>query len=367
MRIINVVGARPNFMKIAPLLQEMKKHSQLEPILLHTGQHYDGDMARVFFEQLKLPRPDIDLGVAPGPHAAQTAEIMQKFEQILNLPPKPSLVLVVGDINSTLACALTATKMHIPVAHVEAGLRSYKWQMPEEVNRVVTDRISDLLFTTEEEAIDNLTKEGIDKNKIYFVGNVMIDTLLAHKKEADKSNILNELNTKKGEYVLVTLHRPELVNNETSLKFVLKILAKVQKDIKVIWPLHPRTKKNLEEFNLMPFVEKRANIILTPPQNYLSFIKLMSDAKYVLTDSGGVQEETTVLGVNCLTLRGETERPATVKFGTNVIVDSDETKIFNEIDKIMSGQGKDKKANIPPLWDGQAAKRIVDIIIKELI
>lgn len=364
-KIINVVGTRPNFIKIAPLLEEMKKYEILEPILLHTGQHYDGEMARVFFEQLGLPRPDIDLGVAPGPHAAQTAEIMQKFEQILNLPPKPNLVLLVGDVNSTLACSLTATKLHIPVAHVEAGLRSYRWEMPEEVNRVVTDRIADYLFTTEEKAIDNLIKEGIKKEKIFFVGNVMIDTLLKHKKKAETSSILTDLNINHKEYALLTIHRPELVNEKKLMIDIFNTLEKIQRDIKIIWPIHPRTKKSIENFDLSNSFHSLNNLQIINPLGYLDFLKLMSEAKFVMTDSGGIQEETTVLGIDCLTLRGETERPVTVTHGTNIIVHNNKNKTLHEIQNILNNKRKSKNATIPPLWDGKAAKRIVKIIINK--
>lgn len=365
MKIISIVGARPNFMKIAPLIDEFSKHPKIDSMLLHTGQHYDGEMSRVFFEQLGLPRPDIDLGVAPGPQAAQTAEIMQKTEQIFLLSPRADLIIVVGDVNSTLACALTAVKLHIPVAHIEAGLRSFKWEMPEEINRVLTDRLSDYLFTTEKDAEDNLVKEGISKDRIYFVGNTMIDTLIKHKKESDKSTILEELKLKPQEYILLTLHRQELVSNEKNLKFVIDTLNKIQKKIKIIWPLHPRTNKNLKKFKLLDQLKSMSNIKIIKSQSYLDFLRLMSQSKCVLTDSGGVQEETTVLGVDCLTLRGETERPITVTLGTNTVVDSDKEKIFAELDKILSGKGKSKNAKIPPLWDGKSAERIIKIILRK--
>lgn len=359
MKIINVVGARPNFMKIAPIIKEMKKHKEFEHVLLHTGQHYDQEMSKLFFEDLELPAPDIYLGVGSGSHAEQTARIMLEFEKVL-LKEKPDLVIVVGDVNSTIACALTAVKLFIPVAHVEAGLRSYDRTMPEEINRTLTDSIADYLFTTCREANKNLLKEGISKEKIHFVGNVMIDSLLSHIGKASHSDILDKLNLQPKEYAALTLHRPSNVDDLETFVEILDALEEIQKRIKIIFPAHPRTTKKIEEFGLIAKIEKMANFKILPPIGYLDFLKLMSEAKFILTDSGGIQEETTILKIPCLTLRKNTERPITVMEGTNIVVGTDKAKIIRESLRIIAGKGK--KGRAPELWDGRAAERIVGVL-----
>lgn len=364
MKIILVAGARPNFMKIAPIMEEMRKNKEFKPLLVHTGQHYDENMSKIFFDELKIPKSDINLEVGSGTHAWQTAEIMKRFEQVL-IDEKTDLVMVVGDTNSTLACSLTATKMHKKVAHVEAGLRSNNWDMPEEINRVLTDRLSDYLFTTCKDAKENLVKEGIDEKKIYFVGNVMIDTLLKNKQKAEKSGILNDLELEKQNYAVLTLHRPNNVDNEENCKKIFEIIEKIQNGIKIIYPAHPRTRKNIEEFGLTEKIKGMRNLKMIEPAGYLDFLKLMSNSKFVMTDSGGIQEETTVLGIPCLTLREETERPVTVTEGWNVVVGLSEKKILDSVSIILKGYWK--KGKIPGKWDGKAAERIINILEECLI
>ncbi|HID71138.1 MAG TPA: UDP-N-acetylglucosamine 2-epimerase (non-hydrolyzing) [Thermoplasmata archaeon] len=359
MKIICVAGARPNFMKIAPIYEEMVKYEEFNPIILHTGQHYDRNMSQVFFEELGIPKPDISLGVGSGTHAKQTATIMMKFEDVVT-EEWPDLVVVVGDVNSTLACSLVSTKLHIPVAHVEAGLRSHNWMMPEEINRVLTDRISDYLFTPSRDADENLLNEGIEISKIHFVGNVMIDTLLKHREMAKNSEILSQLGLEYKEYAVLTLHRAENVDDRANLMQILRALEKIQKEIKIIYPIHPRTRLRIKEFGLQPIVDSLENLLLTEPLGYLDFIYLMDNARFVMTDSGGIQEETTILGVPCLTLRTETERPITVKEGTNIVVGLDWDRIVEEAKKILAGMTKEGR--IPEKWDGKAAKRIVDVL-----
>lgn len=379
MKILNIVGARPNFMKIAPLIEEIKKNPFICQKLIHTGQHYDVNMSKLFFEDLGLPQPDIFLNVGSGSHAQQTAKIMVEFEKVL-LDEKPDLVLVVGDVNSTIACALTAVKLNIPVAHIEAGLRSFDRSMPEEINRILTDSISDYLFTTERNAEVNLLKEGISPKKIYFVGNVMIDTLLRHKAKADKSLILEQfglisssenLNKIKTKFALVTLHRPSNVDDRETIQKILEAFEEIQKDIKLVYPVHPRTRKALENFGLLkrfPFLaqkeatENGKGCILCDPLGYLDFLKLMIESDVVLTDSGGIQEETTALGVPCLTLRENTERPVTVTEGSNILVGTEKNKIITEFLRISNMSVR--KYKIPEKWDGCAAKRIVDLLCK---
>ena len=364
MKIICVVGARPNFMKIAPIIEEIKKYEDMTYILVHTGQHYDKEMSKIFFDDLALPKPDVDLGVGSGSHTEQTAKIMLAFEKVL-MKEKTNLVLVVGDVNSTLACSLVAVKERIPVAHVEAGLRSFNWEMPEEINRVLTDTIADFLFITERDANKNLEREGIPKEKIFFVGNVMIDTLIKNKEKAEKrSNILEKLELKKEKYAVLTLHRAEIVDKKDVLADILSAIDKIQGKIRVIYPIHPRTKGRIKEFGFELWLDRMKNLIITDPLGYLDFLKLMSNSKFVLTDSGGIQEETAVLGIPCLTLRNETERPVTVKEGTNIIVGTDKRRIIEESLKIL--KGKSKKGNIPELWDGEAAERIIKVLREKL-
>jgi len=356
MRIILIAGARPNFMKIAPLIQEIKKHSNIKYKLIHTGQHYDKNMSKLFFNELDIPKPDINLGVGSKTHAKQTAQIMEKLEDIF-LDKNPDIVIVVGDVNSTLAATLTASKLGIKIAHVEAGLRSYNWKMPEEINRIITDRISTYLFTTSKNAAKNLEKEGIPKEKIFFVGDVMIDTLLKNKQKAQKSDILKKLNLKKKEYAVLTMHRPENVDDKKILKEILDALNEIAKKIKIVYPIHPRTKKMIEKFGFQNLLK---NILVIDPLGYLEFLKLISDSEFVLTDSGGIQEETTILGIPCLTVRTETERPITVEQGTNIVTGIKKQNIIKEANKILKSQIK--KGKIPELWDGKASERIINIL-----
>ena len=362
MRILNVVGARPNFMKVAPIHRIMRERVEVfEPILIHTGQHYDERMSQFFFNDLGLPEPDVFLGVGSGSHAEQTARIMIEFEKVC-LQYKPDLVLVVGDVNSTAACSLVASKLWIPVAHVEAGLRSFDRQMPEEINRLVTDALSDYLFITEKSGRENLLKEGIAENKIHFVGNCMIDSLVGLMEKAEQSDIMEKLKIKERQFLLVTLHRPSNVDDPENFSCILAALEEVQRKLQVVFPIHPRTNKNIKTFGLEKRVNALKNLLLTEPLGYLDFIKLQKHCAFVLTDSGGLQEESTYMGVPCLTVRKNTERPITVELGTNEIVGLDTQKIIASARQILSG--KWKKGEIPPLWDGRAAERIVEILAK---
>ena len=361
-KILNVAGARPNFMKIAPLMKEMGKTPEIHPVLVHTGQHYDEKLSQLFFDELHIPRPDIHLEIGSASHAVQTAKIMMAFEEVL-LRERPALVVVVGDVNSTIGCALPATKLHIPVAHVEAGLRSFDRNMPEEINRVLTDAISDVLFVTEPSGEENLLQEGIPREKIFFVGNVMIDTLLANKTKADQSSILQTLKVSPQNYALLTLHRPSNVDVKATFLRILQALADIQTHLPIIFPIHPRTRKRIQEFGLIENIESMENIRLIEPLGYLDFLKLMAEAKLVLTDSGGIQEETTILNVPCITLRENTERPITVEQGSNVIVGTDPQRIITESKQVL--QGKTPSAKMPDLWDGSAAKRIVNILLEQ--
>ncbi|HHQ45463.1 MAG TPA: UDP-N-acetylglucosamine 2-epimerase (non-hydrolyzing), partial [Candidatus Altiarchaeales archaeon] len=288
MRVFGVVGARPNFMKISPLMREFAKHGEVGFVLVHTGQHYDERLSKLFFQDLGLPKPDVWLDVGSASHARQTAKVMTRFEEVV-VKDRPDLVIVVGDVNSTIACALVCAKLHIPVAHVEAGLRSFDRTMPEEINRLMTDQISDLLFVTEDDGVDNLIHEGVSKDKIFLVGDVMVDTLLSHKMKAEESEILEELGLEKSGYALLTLHRPSNVDDKASLENILSILEEVQSKIRIVFPIHPRTKKRVEEFALNERLNSMKNIILTEPLGYLDFLKLMSNAKLIFTDSGGIQ------------------------------------------------------------------------------
>jgi len=369
-RIILVAGARLNFMKIAPLFKELNKAGHFTITLVHTGQHYDKKLSKVFFDELKIPKPDINLGVGSGSHAQQTAQVLEKFDAVLE-KRGAELVIVVGDVNSTIACALAAAKRGIMVAHVEAGLRSFDWTMPEEINRVVTDSVSDFLFCTEESAIENLKKEGVPDERIHFVGNVMIDTLLANKKIAQsKSKILNELfkdqlkADKKNipDYAVATLHRASNVDEKGQLSQLISALREVSKFLPVIFPIHPRTKNNLERLNI-----STQGLKVIEPLGYLDFLQLMSNARMVLTDSGGIQEETTALGIPCLTLRENTERPATIAEGTNSLVGTGKVAIIRAAAKILAKGSKagvklKAPARLPQFWDGKAAARIVKIL-----
>ncbi|MBN2181527.1 MAG: UDP-N-acetylglucosamine 2-epimerase (non-hydrolyzing) [Sedimentisphaerales bacterium] len=362
MKIITVVGARPNFMKIAPIIKSCRTSKVIEPLIVHTGQHYDEKMSDLFFRQLNIPEPDINLEVGSGSHAAQTAEIMKAFEPVL-LYYQPDAVLVVGDVNSTIACGLVAVKIGVKLMHVEAGLRSFDRTMPEEINRLLTDSISDYLFCTEQSGVDNLIDEGIPAEKIFLVGNVMIDTLLTHKARAHKSSILDRLNLNNRKFAVLTLHRPSNVDNPVVFGGILDALEIIQKDLPIIFPIHPRTSRNLTPFNLDRRLEKLPNLHLIEPLGYLDFLKIISTAKLVLTDSGGIQEETTILKVPCLTLRDNTERPVTVEIGSNRIVGTNPDKIIHAYNQVINGRLIEPQ--IPPLWDGRAADRIVQIIIEK--
>jgi UDP-N-acetylglucosamine 2-epimerase (non-hydrolysing) len=363
-RILCVVGARPNYMKIAPMMRAFERSNRPErPILVHTGQHYDAEMNGKLFADLELPAPDINLGVGSGSHAVQTAEVMHRFEPVLE-GGQPACVIVVGDVNSTLACALVAAKRHVPVVHIEAGLRSFDRSMPEEINRVLTDQISDLLFTTERTAHANLAREGIDMSRVHFVGNVMIDSLLSHRERAPAvAEVLSHAGARGRSlldgagYGVVTLHRPSNVDESDALREALVILADVSQLLPLVWPLHPRTRANVDRFGLADLLDT-PRIVVLPPQGYLQMVALMSSATLVLTDSGGVQEETTALSVPCLTMRDSTERPITVEQGTNVVVGRDRNLVLSLVDDVMKTGGK--RGRMPEMWDGHAAERIVD-------
>jgi UDP-N-acetylglucosamine 2-epimerase (non-hydrolysing) len=363
MKIINVVGARPNFMKIGPLMAEYTKHEHVEALLVHTGQHYDRKMSDLFFRQLGIPEPDINLEVGSASHAVQTAEIMKRFEPVM-LEHKPDVVHVVGDVNSTIACGLVAVKLGVKLAHVEAGLRSFDRSMPEEVNRVLTDSISDLLFCTEQSGVDNLLREGIPKDRIFLVGNVMIDTLLKNKAKAEDSNILNQLNLNGSDFAVVTLHRPSNVDDVVVFRRILDSLKVIQNDMPVIFPVHPRTRRNLYSMSLGKRIDAMTGLSLLDPLGYIDFLKLMSSAKIMLTDSGGIQEEATILKVPCLTLRDNTERPITVEIGSNQVVGTKTDKIVEAYKQIRNN--KLREMQIPPLWDGCAAERIVRILVDRI-
>jgi UDP-N-acetylglucosamine 2-epimerase (non-hydrolysing) len=361
-RLLLVVGARPNFMKIAPIVAELKRWSPtFEWRLIHTGQHYDASMSDVFFRQLGIPRPDIDLGVGSGSHAQQTASIMVAFEPVLR-DWRPDMVIVVGDVNSTIACALVASKLGIRVAHVEAGLRSFDRTMPEEVNRVLTDQLSDLLFTTEETAITNLTCEGRAATQIYFVGNVMIDTLLAHRNDAMRLRMSRRHGLEPGGFAVLTLHRPSNVDDDTVFDRLITGIARIAREMPIVFPVHPRTRSVLARSTQAAALIRERRLLPVDPLGYLEFLGLMAESRLALTDSGGVQEETTVLGIPCLTLRDTTERPATITHGTNRLVGTNS-------DRICAGWADVKRDlrphRLPPLWDGNAAKRLVAVLRAE--
>ncbi len=365
MRIINVVGARPNFMKIAPLIREMnKKRGKIDHILVHTGQHYGKDMSDKLFEQLDIPNPDINLEVGSCSHARQTAKIMTKFEKVV-LNYKPNLIVVVGDVNSTMACALVAAKMGIPVAHVEAGLRSFDRTMPEEINRIVTDAISSFLFTPEESANNNLIREGIPREKICYVGNIMIDNLI-YCLEKIKDYDLPFDGLMGDDYAVITLHRPSNVDTAGELEKILNAFQKLSRVIKLVLALHPRTMKNINRYGLKRILKRMEdNAVITGPIGYFEMLRLNKSAKLVITDSGGLQEETTYLRIPCITMRENTERPSTIEIGTNILIGKNLNLISEILKKIMSGEFK--KGEIPPLWDGNVAERIVNSIINNFI
>ncbi|HVX15425.1 MAG TPA: UDP-N-acetylglucosamine 2-epimerase (non-hydrolyzing) [Pirellulales bacterium] len=357
MKLLAVVGARPNFMKIAPVMWEIERRGGIEPFLVHTGQHYDQQMSQLFFDELRMPKPDVNLEVGSASHAVQTAEVMKRFEPIV-LEHRPDAVVVVGDVNSTLACALVAAKLEVPVAHIEAGLRSFDRSMPEEVNRVLTDAISHWLFITESSAADNLRREGIAEEKIHFTGNLMIDTLLACRARAERSTILEKMGLTERGYAVLTLHRPSNVDEPAVFRALRIAVERLQGELPIVFPVHPRTRKALATWE----PESLANLRLTEPLGYLDFMKLLAHARLVLTDSGGVQEETTVLGIPCLTLRANTERPATIHEGTNVLVGMDPERIVAA--GLAALQEKPGHARLPQGWDGNAAGRVVDVFLR---
>jgi UDP-N-acetylglucosamine 2-epimerase (non-hydrolysing) len=362
MKILHVVGARPNFMKVAPILAQLRKAPDVEQVLVHTGQHYDAKMSDVFFQDLGMPAPDVHLGVGSGSHAQQTAKVMVEIEPVL-VRHRPDVVVVAGDVNSTLAVALVASKLGIRIAHVEAGLRSRDWSMPEEVNRILTDRLSDLLFTPSPDGDENLAREGIDPSRVHLVGNVMIDSLRAALPRARESRIHARLGLAKGGYALATLHRPSNVDEPDALAKVLGALAEVAGRLPVVFPIHPRTRARLAgDARSSERAEGRKGLQLVDPLGYLDFLALIADARLVLTDSGGIQEETTALGVPCLTLRENTERPITVEIGTNTLVGTDPAQIVPRALAVLEGRGK--TGRVPDLWDGRAAERIARILMR---
>lgn len=375
-KIISVVGARPNFMKLAPIELELTKHKHLfEHLIVHTGQHYDHRLSKVFFKDLDLPEPDIYLGAGSGSHAEQTARIMQEFEKVV-LKEKPDMVIVFGDVNSTIACALVCSKIHhgsgtIPVAHVESGLRSFDKTMPEEINRIVTDSLSEMLFITEPVGVKHLLAEGVSRKKLFLTGDTMIDSLVYYRDKFRSSDILNELGLKKGGYILSTIHRPVNVDNKKNFSEIISIFSGIAKaarafdeNVKIVLPVHPRTLKMAEKHNLLNKLKAIKNLIITEPAGYTDFIKLLTDCKIVITDSGGIQEEATFLKIPCLTLRDSFERPETLTMGTNTLCGLNGAMVVKKINEIYTG--KYKKGRIPRLMDGKAAKRIVKAIKSRL-
>ena len=354
-KVLHIVGARPNFMKAAPIHKAIAERGQLAQVLVHTGQHYDVKMSDVFFTDLGMPAPDVYLGIGSASHAEQTARTMMELEKVF-LREKPDLVSVVGDVNSTLAGALVASKMGIRIAHVEAGLRSFDRGMPEEINRILTDRISDLLLTPSPDADANLLKEGIEAARIHLVGNVMIDSLLASKARAEQLTLLADMGLTPRGYAVCTLHRASNVDDPKVLSGLLSALAHVSARVPVIFPVHPRTRKMLADHGLSGILERSPGLRLVDPMGYLEFLALTSQARLILTDSGGLQEESTALGVPCLTLRENTERPITVEQGTNLVVGTDPVRISEEADRALDGKGK--QGRVPALWDGHTAERI---------
>ncbi len=356
-----VVGARPNYMKIAPILRCMEGNPAFQPTLVHTGQHYDASMYDVFFHDLNLPRPDIWMGVGSGSHAEQTARVMLGFEPVL-LEYRPDVVIVVGDVNSTLACTLVTVKLGVPVAHVEAGLRSFDRTMPEEINRLCTDALADVLFTPSEDGDANLLREGIPPERIHRVGNVMVDSLLAALPLARSRSTVGDLGLDPKSYALMTLHRPSNVDSRQDLERLTDLVLRVADMLPLVLPLHPRTAGNLRKLGLLDTWRQAPHLHVLEPQGYLDFLGLMDKSLVVLTDSGGIQEETTILNIPCLTLRSNTERPITVEMGTNTLVGDDMEAVVSHLDTILANGGK--RGTIPPLWDGHVAERIVDVLCR---
>ncbi|MFQ5685028.1 MAG: non-hydrolyzing UDP-N-acetylglucosamine 2-epimerase [Candidatus Scalindua sp.] len=368
MKIILVAGARPNFMKVAPIIRQLEtkrktnKSIELSWKHVHTGQHYDYEMSKVFFNDLEMPEPEYFLNAGSGGHAEQTAKVMVEFEKVC-VKERPDIVMVVGDVNSTLACSITAKKLNIIVAHVEAGLRSGDMFMPEEINRIVTDSISDFLFVSEKSGMRNLKNEGKRDEQIFFVGNVMIDTLYYQLNKLNDTKSCAKKISKKEKYGVVTLHRPSNVDEKDTCQGIIEALIKISKDLTIVFPVHPRTRKNLETFGLIELVND-SNIRLCSPLPYVKFLRLWKDAKVMFTDSGGIQEETTALGIPCFTIRENTERPVTVEEGTNTLVGNKKESILNEYSNFKNGNSK--SAKIPELWDGKSAERIVNVILKAM-
>ncbi|HEX7175143.1 MAG TPA: UDP-N-acetylglucosamine 2-epimerase (non-hydrolyzing) [Pyrinomonadaceae bacterium] len=362
LKVINVVGARPNFMKVAPIVEAMgRRATEFAPLVVHTGQHYDERMSDAFFRDLGMPRPDVHLGVGSGSHARQTAAVMERFEPVV-LEEQPDWVLVVGDVNSTLACALVCAKLLVRVAHVEAGLRSRDRTMPEEINRLLTDQISDLLLTPSADADRNLLAEGIPAGRIRMVGNVMIDSLFKQLERARSSTAREDLGVGGRDYAVVTLHRPSNVDDATTLAGIISALEELGARLPIVFPVHPRTRQNLAEFGLLDAVERRGRLLLVEPLGYLDFLRLYSGARLVLTDSGGIQEETTALGIPCLTLRENTERPVTVELGTNRVVGADPGRIVAAAEDALAKDRQNEPPRVPPLWDGKTSDRILDAL-----
>ncbi|MBL7998601.1 MAG: UDP-N-acetylglucosamine 2-epimerase (non-hydrolyzing) [Candidatus Kapabacteria bacterium] len=359
-KVLSVVGARPNFMKVAPLHRTfVAQHPEIEHQICHTGQHYDPRMSDAFFNDLDMPAPAYFLGVGSGSHAEQTARVMVEFEKVC-LEAKPDCVIVVGDVNSTIACTLTAAKLHIPTIHVEAGLRSFDRTMPEEINRIATDAICDYCFVTEQSGMDNLAHDGYPAERTFFVGNTMIDSLMYALPKAEQSGVVQECGLTPKSYVLMTLHRPSNVDDPQQLAMLLDVFEELSSQRDVVFPIHPRTRKNMEQSGLLARTEANPRIHLIEPQGYVRFLALMKNADFVMTDSGGIQEETTVLGVPCLTLRTTTERPVTVSLGTNILIQPNGKEIREAMNALLTQPRK--KGTVPPLWDGKAAERICEII-----
>jgi UDP-N-acetylglucosamine 2-epimerase (non-hydrolysing) len=368
-KVFNVVGARPNMMKMAPVVAEMRRHAELHPVLVHTGQHYDFRMSQVFLEQLNLGEPDHNLNVGSGTHHHQTAQVLEKFGELVTAE-RPDMILVAGDVNSTMACALVGAKEMIPVGHVEAGLRSFDREMPEEVNRVVADALSDLLFTTEQSGTDNLMREGVATQKIVFTGNAMIDSLVAALESARRSPIVKQLGLHPRGYAMLTLHRPSNVDQQDNLSAALRAIAEIAQELPVIFPIHPRTQARIAGLEIAGIQTREEGapvgsrgVWLIPPASYLEFLSLMDSSAMVMTDSGGIQEETTYLGIPCLTYRDNTERPVTVEHGTNRLVGANPAALVSTAKQVLRDKNPVRQAP-PPLWDGHAAERIVAAILK---
>ncbi len=357
-----IVGARPNFVKIAPIMKALDFYSEIEAKLIHTGQHYDVKMSQAFFEDLEIPEPDRYLNVGSGSHAVQTARIMESYEEAL-LEDEPDLVLVVGDVNSTLACSIVAAKLLVPVIHVEAGLRSGDRTMPEEINRIVTDALANYLFTSCSDAEEHLLREGVAKDKIHLVGNVMIDTLIDSLPLAGMKNVAAGLDLEGKRYAVATIHRPSNVDETAGFERILTILEHIGAELPIVFPIHPRTEKRAEELGLAERLRNCPGLILSPPLRYLEFVDLLRTARLVLTDSGGIQEETTVLGIHCLTLRENTERPITIQMGSNHLVGTEPNRVIAKAKELLGGDRPKQHCQVP-FWDGFAAERVASLIVK---